>query len=128
MNRIKDTKMRFTPAFTLLAIAALPLGYAAVPAIAHGFEKSHDHGQTKAERKRAEQDAIRQAVQRGELLPLPRVLAIAQAKVPGEVVKIELEYESWGIKYEVKILTPSGRVREVEINARTGSVIKIEDD
>src|SRR3546814_19685553 len=119
--------MRFKHTLTLLAIAALPLGYAAAPSIAQGFEKKHESGSTKAERKRAEQDAIRQAVQRGELLPLPRVLAIAQAKVSGEVVKIELEYESWGIKYEVKILTPSGRVREVEINARTGAVVKLED-
>src|SRR3546814_20789803 len=110
--------MRFKHTLTLLAIAALPLGYAAAPSIAQGFEKKHESGSTKAERKRAEQDAIRQAVQRGELLPLPRVLAIAQAKVSGEVVKIELEYESWGIKNEVKILQPSRRVRKVEINAR----------
>lgn len=120
--------MRFSHSLTLLAITALPLSYAAAPTIAQGFEKKHESGLTKAERKRAEQDAIRQAVQRGELLPLPRVLAIAKAKVPGEIVKVELEYESWGIKYEVKILTPSGRVREVEINARNGSVVKIEDD
>src|SRR3546814_3397456 len=95
MTRIKDFQMRFKHTLTLLAIAALPLGYAAAPSIAQGFEKKHESGSTKAERKRAEQDAIRQAVQRGELLPLPRVLAIAQAKVSGEVVKIELEFESW---------------------------------
>jgi len=44
------------------------------------------------------------------------------------VVKVELEQEPWGIKYEVKILTPSGRVREVELNARTGAIVKIETD
>src|SRR3546814_1372103 len=110
--------MRFKHTLTLLAIAALPLGYAAAPSIAQGFEKKHESGSTKAERKRAEQDAIRQAVQRGELLPLPRVLAIAQAKVSGEVVKIALEYESWGIKYEVKILTPSGDRKSTRLNAR----------
>src|SRR3546814_15296619 len=56
MNRIKDIKMRFTSALALLAAGALPLGYAAVPTIAHGFEKSHDHGPSKADRKRAEQE------------------------------------------------------------------------
>lgn len=116
--------MRNTASFALLAAIAAPLGYAASLPAAHGFEKS----QSKEARKRAEQDAIRSAVQRGELLPLPRVLAIAQAKVPGDVVKVELDYEPTYIKYEVKILTASGRVREVEINARTGSLIKIEDD
>lgn len=120
--------MRMTAPLAFLAAVALPLGYAASPTIAHAFAKNGDHKQSKAERKRAEQDAIRRAVERGELLPLPRVLAIAQSRVKGEVVKVELDYEPEGIKYEVNILTPSGRVREVEINARNGSVIKIEDD
>jgi uncharacterized membrane protein YkoI len=30
--------------------------------------------------------------------------------------------------YEIKILTSTGRVREVKIDARTGAVLKIEDD
>lgn len=119
--------MRATLALPLAVVLAIPLAYGAYPAIADAYQHS-DHASSKAEHKRVEQDAIRQAVQRGELLPLPRVLAIAQAKVRGDVVKVELEHESWGIKYEVKILTPSGRVREVEINARTGAVLKIEDD
>jgi uncharacterized membrane protein YkoI len=116
--------MRITAPILLLAAIAAPVGYMATLPAAHGFEKS----KSKDEQKRAEQEAIRQAVQRGELLPLPRVLAIAQAKVPGDVVKVELDYEPTYIKYEVKILTAAGRVREVEINARTGSLIKIEDD
>lgn len=119
--------MRITTTLAFLAIAALPLTYAVVPAVAQGYEKQASK-LSKAERERAEQDAIRKAVQRGELLPLPRILAIAQSKVPGDVVKVELESESSGIKYEVKILTASGRVREVELNARTGALIKIEDD
>ncbi|MBL0916690.1 MAG: PepSY domain-containing protein [Sphingopyxis sp.] len=120
--------MRFSLTLALAAAIAVPLAYGIAPTVAHSFEKAKKDEMSKAERKRAEQDAIRQAVQRGEVLPLPRILAIAQAKVPGEVVKVELEYEPTGIEYEVKILTPLGRVREVEINARTGAVVKIEDD
>jgi len=119
----------FTP-LALMCATALPLTYVVHPAVAHAFDKkSKDSDKlAKAERKRAEQEAIRSAVQRGELLPLPRVLAIAQKRVPGDVVKVELDYEPTGIKYEVKILTASGRVREVEIDAKSGSVIRIEDD
>lgn len=122
--------MRIFVALALICATALPLTYVVNPSIAHAFDKKPKDSETlsKAERKRAEQEAIRGAVQRGELLPLPRVLAIAQKRVPGDVVKVELDYEPTGIKYEVKILTASGRVREVEINARTGSVIKVEDD
>jgi uncharacterized membrane protein YkoI len=100
----------------LVAIAAaVPM----VPAVATD---------AKAARKAAEQQAIRDAVRRGQLLPLPRILAIAQHQVAGDVLKTELEQKSWGLQYEVKILTATGRVREVKLNARSGAVVKIEDD
>lgn len=112
---------------TVVAALAVPLVLDEVPAAAEN-RAGLDRDLTKAERRQAEQEAIRQAVLRGEIVPLPKVLAIAQGRVEGEIIKVELENESWGIKYEVKILTPTGRVREVEINARTGKVLKVEDD
>lgn len=86
-----------------------------------------DHGK-KAEREAREIAAIRAAVDRGELVPLPRILALAQAQVAGDVVKTELETEDGRLIYEVKILTPTGRVREVKLDARTGDALSIEDD
>ncbi|MBS0478016.1 MAG: PepSY domain-containing protein [Proteobacteria bacterium] len=82
----------------------------------------------KADRKKREQAAIREALRRGEFVPLPRILANAQARVRGEILKVEIEQESWGFKYEVKILSANGRVREVQLNARTGAVVAVEDD
>ena len=75
-----------------------------------------------------EHDAIRAALQRGEVLPLARILAIAQQKVPGDVIEVELESERSGLIYEIKVLTQSGRVREVKIDARSGAVLSVEDD
>jgi len=75
-----------------------------------------------------EHDAIRGALQRGEVLPLAKILAIAQEKVPGDVIEVELETERGTLIYEIKVLTQSGRVREIKIDARTGTVITIEDD
>jgi len=72
--------------------------------------------------------AIREAVKNGELLPLPRILELALAKVPGDVVKTKLESEHGRLIYEVKVLTETGRVREVELDARNGEVLKVEDD
>lgn len=80
------------------------------------------------EGKKEEQEIIRAAMKRRELIPLPKAIAIARKLVAGDVIKVDLELKKWGIKYEVKILTPDGRVREVELNARTGALIKIEDD
>jgi uncharacterized membrane protein YkoI len=75
-----------------------------------------------------EHDAIRGALQRGEVLPLAKILAIAQEKVPGDVIEVELESKRDALVYEIKVLTRSGRVREVEIDARTGTVLAVEDD
>ena len=75
-----------------------------------------------------EHDAIRGALQRGEVLPLAKILAIAQEKVPGDVIEVELESKRDALVYEIKVLTQSGRVREIKIDARTGTVLKVEDD
>ena len=76
----------------------------------------------------SEHDAGRDALRRGEVLPLAKVLAIAVQRVPGDVIKVELEQEKRVLIYEIKVLAQNGRVREVEIDARTGVVLKVEDD
>lgn len=78
--------------------------------------------------KQREQDAIREALQRGETLALVRILGIAQQAVPGDVIEVELERKRDALVYEIKVLTPSGRVREIKVDARTGTVLEIEDD
>lgn len=102
---------------TLLAAALIT-----VASTAHADD--HD----KAARHAQELREIRTAVARGQLVQLPRILAIAQARVPGEVVKVELEKKHKLLVYEVKILTSNGRVREVKLNARSGAVLSVEDD
>lgn len=82
----------------------------------------------KKSRKAHDHTAVREALQRGEVLPLMKILAIANKEVPGDVIEVELEDEREALVYEIKILTGTGRVREVEIDARTGKVLKIEDD
>lgn len=78
--------------------------------------------------RKQEHTIVRDALQRGEVLPLVKILAIANEHVPGDVIEVELEEEKVGLVYEIKILTGNGRVREVKIDARTGTVIEIEDD
>lgn len=54
-------------------------------------------------------------------------IQIALQRVPGQVVKVELDKEDGILVYEVDIRTPTG-VYEVQVNASTGQVIKIELD
>ena len=82
----------------------------------------------KKNRKAHDHTAVREALQRGEVLPLMKILAIANKEVPGDVIEVELEDEREALVYEIKILTSTGRVREVKLDARTGAVVSIEDD
>ncbi|HWL46488.1 MAG TPA: PepSY domain-containing protein [Sphingomonadaceae bacterium] len=106
----------------LRAGLALPL----LAAAGMGFATSAEAGDR--QEKARELAAIRAAVQRGELLPLPRIMDLARARVPGDVVKTELESKRERLIYEVKILTRAGRVREVKLDARTGRILRVEDD
>jgi uncharacterized membrane protein YkoI len=72
------------------------------------------------------QDCALGAFKDGEIQPLSAVLAAVREKMPGEVVKIELEREDGAWVYEIKILTSSGRRRKLEINARTLAIIKVD--
>lgn len=78
-----------------------------------------------ADCKRA-QDCALDAFRAGEIKPLPDILDVARAQIPGEVVKVELDREDGAWVYEVKILTPSGKRRKIEINAGTLAIIKMD--
>ncbi|MFT4075498.1 MAG: PepSY domain-containing protein [Asticcacaulis sp.] len=84
----------------------------------------HDHDRPRD----FEQEAIREAVRRGEVISLPKILKIGQKAVEGDILEVELEQESWGLNYELKILTPSGVVRKVDVNAKTGVVVNVRTD
>jgi uncharacterized membrane protein YkoI len=62
------------------------------------------------------------------ILPLVRILAIARARAPGEVIEVELDEEDGRPEYEVKILTADGRSIEMKIDAVTGTIRKSEED
>lgn len=106
-------KFRFFPGLVLL-LGTLSVGVS--PGLADKKDRKKEH------------EVVREALQRGEVLPLVKILAIATQEVPGDVIEVELEQENIGLIYEIKILTGTGRVREVKIDARTGKVVRIEDD
>jgi uncharacterized membrane protein YkoI len=105
---------RFASVFVLIGVLCL--------SVSLGLADERKH------RKPRDHTAVREALQRGEVLPLMKILAIASKEVPGDVIEVELEDERDALVYEIKILTRTGRVREVKIDARTGAVLKIEDD
>ena len=70
----------------------------------------------------------RGALQRGEVLPVERVLALAHQQIPGDVIGVRLEPHRGGaLTYDIRVLTQSGQIREVVLDARTGAFMKIEE-
>lgn len=79
----------------------------------------------KAARKRAEQEIAYQALQRGEILPLAQILAMSNRYVAGEVIKIELDQGK--LVYKLRVLAADGRVRKLDLDARTGQLVKLDN-
>ncbi len=71
-----------------------------------------------------QQDAVRQAVRQGRLVPLQQVVADAVHRYPGKLVEVELDDG----KYEIEILGANGVVMELDYDAASGRLLKMEED
>lgn len=97
--------------------STLPLllvcGFACVPA------QARDLDQDEALRLRRE----------GIIMPFEQLMQhVAQAYPDSTLLEAELEEEDGVLVYEVEILTTAGVVRELELDARDGRVLKDEED
>jgi uncharacterized membrane protein YkoI len=75
-----------------------------------------------------DQETARKALENKEILPLSTVLAGIEEKFTGDVVEIELERKRGIWVYEIEIIDTDGRVRDIDVDGRTGEVITIEFD
>lgn len=69
-------------------------------------------------------ERARQAVQAGQVLSLPVVLEKLDATHPGQVLEVELEREDNGWIYEIKLLQRDGQLVKLELDAKTGEVLR----
>ena len=74
---------------------------------------------------RDDHERSRQAFQSGEILPLRTVLDKVETAHPGHILEIELERENRQWIYEVKMLQADGAVIKLDVDARTGNILKI---
>ena len=74
----------------------------------------------------ASQDEARRLLERGEILPLERVLEHARRHRSGDVLEVELDEEHGRHVYEILLLDDRGRVWELELDAATGELIELE--
>ena len=73
-------------------------------------------------------DQLRDAVARGDVLPLSALQEKLKKAFPGEIIRVELDEDDGRFIYEFKVLQSSGRLFEIEMDARTGDVLDVDDD
>jgi uncharacterized membrane protein YkoI len=72
-------------------------------------------------------DAVRRAVERGEIRPLADILAAIRGKLPGEVAGVEIEQKNGRWLYEFRVVGSTGRLFEVYVDGRTGEIDRIKE-
>ena len=73
-----------------------------------------------------EHERAREAVERGEALPLVEILARVGPQLGGEVVGVSFEREHGRWVYEFKVVRPSGQLVEVYVDAASAQVLEWE--
>ena len=64
----------------------------------------------------------------GQRISSEQAMNIALQRIPGEIVHVDLDMEDGLLVYEVFIMTQNNQIFEVEIHARAGNVMKIEQE
>ncbi|MGG5290098.1 PepSY domain-containing protein [Pseudomonas shirazensis] len=76
-----------------------------------------------------DQDEALALRQKGVILPLEQLLDSALGRYPGaRLLEAELEEKHGRYEYEVELLTLEGVVREIKLDARSGVLLKDEED
>ncbi|WP_437883280.1 PepSY domain-containing protein [Pseudomonas sp. LRF_L74] len=82
-----------------------------------------------AEARDLDQDEALRLRREGIIMPLEQLMQAALARYPGaSLLEVELEEDDGILIYEVELLTDNGVVRELELDARDGRILKDEVD
>jgi len=109
MSRLRYHLTHLTAAFVAtMLLAAAPLAHA----------RDHD------DRRR---DEMRRAVEAGEIRSLADIIAGVRGQLPGEIAGVEIERENDHWIYEFRVIDGSGRLFEVYIDARKGTIERIKE-
>lgn len=65
---------------------------------------------------------------KGEILSLEKISQKAKSYKPGEILEVELEKKHGRYIYEVEILDTGSQVWELKLDAKTGQLLKMEQD
>jgi uncharacterized membrane protein YkoI len=73
-------------------------------------------------------DRAREALQQGRVRPLAEILAEVGQDLGGHVVGVEFDDEDGTYVYEFRIVTDTGRLKKVHVDAKSARILELEDD
>jgi len=73
-------------------------------------------------------ERVRELRETESILPLSDILATAAKQYPGTVLEVELEEEHGQIIYEIELLGRDHKIHHLEIDARSGRMLREGDD
>lgn len=111
--------MKRTALLILALLTGLLLVGFAAPALAENGRgaggQRKDQGQ--------DQDRARDAVAREGARPLAAILPAIEARFGARMVEVDVDVEAGRLVYEIELITPSGRLIEVAVDAATGDIV-----
>jgi uncharacterized membrane protein YkoI len=72
---------------------------------------------------RDDHDLARRALEEGDVRPLAEILAEVGGRIDGDLVGVEFDRINGRYVYELKVITPSGRLREISVDAQTAEIL-----
>lgn len=105
----------------LILAGALALAFLSPPGRG-GMARADDEGAED------DHDALREALERGEIMALSDLKQAVTARIKGDIIAVEAERKREGFVYEFKILTGNGHIVEVYVRARDGTILKVENE
>lgn len=73
-------------------------------------------------------DRLHDAVRRNEAMPLSMLLDQVNRAFPGDIIGIEIDEDDGKFIYEFKVLQANGRLLEIEMDAKDGAILDVDDD
>lgn len=70
----------------------------------------------------------RELVITGNIMPLEQILETVYKTHQGKILEVELEQEKNTYVYEIELLDQNNKVWEMEVNAMTGELMKVEEE
>lgn len=72
-------------------------------------------------------DRAREGVSSGAILPLAAILSGIENHFGARMINAELHRKRGRLVYELELITPAGRVLDVQVDAATARVIRVDD-